>query len=362
MSGPPPHSHPAWYPPAYPTNYAYGRSYRSGNHPPPPSPTPEAATVMNVPPHFYGCKADTRYAFSQTQRYAGEEFTHRCDACQISLESEAALRAHTEAHVKCEQCSFTGSQKVVKGHFDKFHGKFAGRGFKTVTIAVPGCRVQRFRICVGNHPDDVQKWIQDRKRRFPRQSKKEEKDTNKKDEESKPAAALGSLLDGYGSSSSDSDDDYDDEKPQSAEMIAVSRAPEGSKISTTTMATVDTIMNDTMSSTMGRETSTVETKSAVLDVTLRPMNYKTRPCRYFMQNGSCRNGDACNFSHESTKHQSGKNSKMKGKVHSSSSTTLLQKLLESDARREATLSLQLLQYLVDCNYLQNQRNDERNAN
>jgi hypothetical protein len=211
---------------------------------------------------------------------------------------------------------------------------------------------------VGNHPDDVQKWIQDRKRRFPRQSKKEERVAGNKDDESKPAAALGSLLDAYGSSSSDSDND---EKPQSAKAIAVSQVPEENSTNITTMAKADTNMNDSRSTTVGRETSFAETKSAVLDATLRPVNYKTRPCHYFMRNGSCRNGDACNFSHESTKRQSGTKSTMNGKRRSSSSTTLLRKLLESDARREATLSLQLLQYLVDSNYLQNQINDERNA-
>jgi hypothetical protein len=358
MSGPPP---PAWHPNNnYPTNYSYGRSYQSGNHPPPPPPPPTVSTGWNVPPPLYGYNANAHYASSQQQQqheqlYAPvDESKYRCDACQISLESEAALRAHTEAHIKCQQCSFTGSQKVVNGHFAKVHGKFAGGGFKTVTIAVPGCRVQRFRICVGNNPEDVQKWIQDRKRRFPRRQPKTE-DASYKEDESKPAPALGSLLDGYGSSSSDSDKD---EKTQAADTTQDSQGQEEKNINTTSTSTVDTNMNDSMSTTMERKTPLAETNA----VDARSANYKnkTRPCHYFMRNGSCRNGDACNFSHERTTRPPGANSsKLNGKkLKSSSSNTLLRKLLESDARREATLSLQLLQYIVDSNYLQN---DQRNA-
>jgi hypothetical protein len=232
------------------------------------------------------------------------------------------------------------------------HGKFAGGGFKTVTIAVPGCRVQRFRICVGNNPEDVQKWIQDRRRRFPRRQPKKEDDSNKEDE-SKPPPALGSLLAGYGSSSSDSDEV---ENTEADNTIQESQGREEKSIDSTRMSTVDTNMKDSMTTTVERQTPLVEANA----VDPRPAHCKTRPCRYFMRNGSCRNGDACNFSHERNTRPAGANSsKLYGKKQkSTSSNTLLRKLLENDARREATLSLQLLQYIVDSNYLQN---DERDA-
>lgn len=54
---------------------------------------------------------------------------------------------------------------------------------------MPGSRkIQHFTICVGNRPEDVQKWIAERKRNYPR--RKQEK-------------PLDRLLDGYGSSSSE---------------------------------------------------------------------------------------------------------------------------------------------------------------
>jgi hypothetical protein len=46
--------------------------------------------------------------------------------------------------------------------------KYSGRGLKTITICAPGIRPQKFRICVGNHPDDIREWIEERRRRFPR--------------------------------------------------------------------------------------------------------------------------------------------------------------------------------------------------
>ena len=50
----------------------------------------------------------------------------------------------------------------------KMAKKYSGRGLKTITISGPGLPTQRFKICVGNHPDDIKKWIEERKKRFPR--------------------------------------------------------------------------------------------------------------------------------------------------------------------------------------------------
>ena len=250
------------------------------------------------------------------------------------MESESALGAHTEAHITCSQCSFTASRKVVNGHYQAAHGKFSGGGFKTVTIAIPGCPVQRFNICVGNHPEDVQKWIQQRKQKFPRQRPPPTENSNIKTKE--PESALGTLLDGYGSSSSE---DACDEKPV-ADKTTNTNANEKNELSP----------------------SVVQENGSAQQA--RPPNYRTRPCKYFMRNGSCRNGNACNFSHEiQNGTQRNKNNKTNKRqtTKTSSSTTLLRKLLENDAKREATLSLQLLEYLVDCNYLQKQRKSNNDA-
>jgi hypothetical protein len=42
-----------------------------------------------------------------------------------------------------------------------------------------------------------------------------------------------------------------------------------------------------------------------------------------------------------------------------SGQTLLRKLLQNDIRRERHLTLQLLRYIVDCNYLQEKRVEKK---
>jgi len=237
---------------------------------------------------------------------------------------------------------------VVNGHFQSAHGKFAGGGFKTVTIAIPGCRVQRFNICVGNHPEDVKKWIQERKRRFPRRQQKTDskKQTASDKQETKTESALGSLLEGYGSSSSEDDNNK-------------KLAAQHSKASDGTKKTTNAAAGEEGSHLVGTDAAVSQAEPSPT----RPPNYRTRPCKYFMRNGSCRNGDNCNFSHEIQNQQQKRersNPRTRRQRGSSSSTTLLRKLLENDARREATLSIQLLEYLVDCNYLQKQRSDHEN--
>lgn len=254
-----------------------------------------------------------------------------CDACDLSLDSEKALKSHKKSHVKCTVCSFEGAPKVVKGHFQATHGKFSGSGFKTVTVAIPGCKVQRFKICVGNHPEDVQKWIAERKKKFPRyqQQTKTNVSNEKKDVEEKKG--MSSLLAGYGSSSSSEDEKEDTTGKESKASPSQQVSPNSDQ--------------EQLTESLNRHRTPLNTKSS-------------RPCRFFMRNGSCLNGDACRFSHDSTlaMNSSRNNLQRNGKKSSSSSSdTLLRKLLANDMRRETTVTLQLLEYIVDCNFMQEQR-------
>ena len=52
----------------------------------------------------------------------------------------------------------------------KMAKKYSGQGLKSITVSGPGMPTQKFKICVGNHPDDIKKWIEERKKRFPRTS------------------------------------------------------------------------------------------------------------------------------------------------------------------------------------------------
>lgn len=261
-----------------------------------------------------------------------------CDACEITLDSERALKSHRKSHVKCSDCSFEGAPKVVKAHYQAIHGKFSGSGFKTVTVAVPGCRVQRFRICVGNRPEDIQKWIAERKKRFPRQSRsngeadKMVNDTSYGHDKSQTEigkakdSGMSSLLAGYGSSS----------ESEAENTTKRKEGEERPKIPTVAVTATNTASTSTENSTS----------------TIKPAT-KSRPCRYFMRNGSCRNGDACRFSHDISPQQLSINTDRKRKRgKATSSDTLLRKLLLNDMEREASFALQLLGYINDCDFFE----------
>jgi Zinc finger C-x8-C-x5-C-x3-H type (and similar)/Nuclear fragile X mental retardation-interacting protein 1 (NUFIP1) len=273
-----------------------------------------------------------------------------CEPCSLELDSAQALQTHQSTHIKCEKCPFTAAPKVVKGHYGAVHGQYSGSGFKSVTITIPGVRkVQRFSICVGNHPDDIQRWIAERRKRFPRQSQKKlaagaessnvcKEASQKFIDSKKESGVLSSLLEGYGSSSSE------DEK-------SVEALGETEKFSSS--AKTYNIVSLGKSSTADNENE------------VHQENYRTRPCRYFMRNGKCRNGDHCNFSHD----QSSRDSEQK-RVHLDAPTpkkpkvardlsstrkqpsSLLHKLLANDIQREAALTLQLLEFIVMSNFLQ----------
>jgi hypothetical protein len=260
------------------------------------------------------------------------------------LDSETAYQAHLKSHVQCTDCDFQGAPKVVKAHHQTIHGKFSKGGFKTVTVAIPGCKVQRFRICVGSRPEDVQKWIAERKKRFPRRSEtndtlssstKEESKANTSKEKqttAKPETGLSSLLDGYGSSS-------DEEEAPAGPLKVTDTTAEDSP-----GKDVPKIMP--MHSQMSPDN---DEERATKDDNNTTTRQNKRICRFFARNGTCRNGDACHFRHEKpdpNKKPSTHNAKLQRK-RKEPPKSLLRSLLSNDIQRENTLTLQLLRHIVD---------------
>jgi len=279
----------------------------------------------------------------------------KCEPCRLELDSATALEAHKASHIKCSACSFEAAPKVVKAHHQGVHGKFSGTGFKTVTIAVPGCPVQRFRICVGNRPSDVQRWIEERRKRFPR-VKRNGADSEWPQEQGirntsgdNPNAesnvaptkkeGLSNLLEGYGSSSSDDDGDdegdnincgkYQNKEPAEDDQDGESLAPKEQLQEETCLNRTD-----------------AEPKH------IPPL------CRFFARNGKCRHGDNCSFRHEVSSHgnhhELGKREGDSRQKYTAKSPeqSLLRKLLENDVRRERALTIQLLDHIVDTDFLQ----------
>jgi Zinc finger C-x8-C-x5-C-x3-H type (and similar)/Nuclear fragile X mental retardation-interacting protein 1 (NUFIP1) len=226
-----------------------------------------------------------------------------------------------------------------------------------VTVAIPGCKVQRFRICVGNRPEDIQQWIAERKKRFPRIQQKQEEKVNASSEDTKnihsatgqstAKSGVAALLEGYGSSS---EEEEELEKKEEAEI-----------------AGEVTTQNDTTTSE-----ATATTTTTVKD---HPPGYRTRPCRFFARFGQCRNGEACRFLHEQSNGNARSNQPplheqqqqeplpqtrpQKQQQHPRKDTPkgLLRSLLAKDMQRETTLTLQLLRYIVDHDFFQNDSHD-----
>lgn len=273
-----------------------------------------------------------------------------CDTCSVTVDSEKAYQAHCASHIPCPApgCDFQGAPKVVKGHHQSVHGKFSKGGFKTVTIAVPGCKVQRFKICVGNRPEDVQQWIAERKKRFPRKQPPLEQtarnssgDTN--DGKNAPKIAetakvgLSSLLEGYGSSS---DEEEVDKSKTNLQKDGKDKAS----------ATAKNEIQET-NPTNSNNTGAGGTAAS------HP-NYRTRLCKFFARNGSCRHGDNCRFKHEKVDPSAmgaDSHNKTNGPTHQrrpkQPPKNLLRDLLVNDIARERNLTLRLLKYIVDQDFL-----------
>ena len=415
--------------------------------PPPPPPPSHLNNNQNQTTNSPSCKTINKTSNNKT-----EQNKYTCQPCSITFESHSAYSAHTKAHIQCSYpgCTFKASKKVVGGHYASQHGKYSGRGLKTVTIQPPGSkRSQRFKICVGNHPEDIEAWIKERKKRFPTKERilkleekkrrreggggtdgknEEEGSVGKKrcldktnasvvsdnrnsdsaipkrddvlpnskmldnpksiQKESSPQdSALSNLL-CYGSSSSDDDDGDGDGDGDEANS-----GGEEKKMKPTIDSSSSIKEHFHMKGTEGNSYTTLSATNSSLGIDDKKNNdnnnkYKTKHCRYFVRNGSCKNGDKCTYIHDIAQHEAykanravqremqSKRDKAKneaqremnllttGKANGGSGNgtmlpatgqTLLRKLLQNDIRRERMLTLQLLRYIVDCNFLQEKR-------
>jgi hypothetical protein len=292
-----------------------------------------------------------------------------------------------------QQSSSTQHDKVEKQKKvnPKMAQKYSGQGLKTITISGPGIRPQKFKICVGNHPDDIKKWIEERRKRFPRSTttknisgsgectnndimtkRSREDDTQDegrkeqkkqcKEAAGEKVASLSNLLAGYGSSSSLSDNE--------SAVAKVEQVGEDVNIETTL-------------------------KSAPAEGGASEQSQPMRICKYY-QRDKCRHGESCKFLHSEKSSSLAKSDDQRQKKRHSQSardkarndyerelqvlglanpshvsrhnnsggktitnSSLLLKLLQRDKERERRLSLQLLRYIVDCDYFQSQTKEPK---
>ena len=409
--------------------------------PPPPPPPMFTASAKHQYDSFSPKKKQKRQHDSKTNnRSSKNDESFPCTICikgnnnnsttsTYTFSSKNALETHIKSHVKCKKCDFVACPKLLTLHLQTQHsGKYAGRGLKAVRVDIPGTNFsKKFHICVGNHPEDIQKWIQQRKLRYPtlkkrleqqrennfQNEKEEKKDSNflkstksndnddniimteKTHQTSSPIShndanqiaaekwrqensALSSLMANYDSSSDDDGAETTKEMEQNKQL----EINNGQKLNLENRNDNNNL-NESMVKSHLQHNQNEECSNYIHS---QNDKYRTKPCRFFLRNGTCKNGDNCLYIHDNASHkqyltdavkrreqQSRRdksrhvanqelnvltNGNTKHSSHSSynpSSSTLLKKLLAKDMERERSLTLQLLRYIVDCNYLQKQK-------
>jgi hypothetical protein len=284
----------------------------------------------------------------------------------------------------------TTTQTKKKGVNPKMVQKYTGRGLKTITVSAPGMRPQKFRICVGDHPDDVKAWIDERKRRFPRQQQKENNTTIEgggwTEERRKRMRDDHDCKGGDLETTKDNEDANEDrdECRKLSNIGGLSSLLAGYDSSSSTEEVTATTTTTTMTETTTTTTSTQSPK---------------RICRHYRR-GNCNLGASCKFLHSTTttdpsivvpatgdgtkncnstrrlQNNNGQSQSERDKARNRrdgemralglalpirgnnrngetiDNTSLLHKLLRRDKEREHRLTLQLLRYIVDSDHFQ----------
>lgn len=277
-----------------------------------------------------------------------------------------------------------------KGVNPKMVQKYAGHGLKTITVSAPGMRPQKFRICVGNHPDDVKEWIEERKRRFPKQMNS----TVEGGERREDKEVVGSEVPSRKRMRDDHDGDEGGVKEK--KEISNNENADDDHGGCSKWANIGGLSSllagyDSSSSSTSTLRYTATTTTSMTETTITEMPPK-RICRHYRR-GNCRLGASCKFLHSTdpiiipatgvgTNCHSTRRQKNNGQLQSErdkargrrdeemralglalsprgnrngkaiDNTSLLHKLLRRDKEREHQLTLQLLRYIVDSDLFQ----------
>jgi hypothetical protein len=333
-------SHPHTY--AYPYHYPLNSYIAAGPPPPPPmTPAPSFLHVQNgasisLTGTHNSLRTNRKHKSNESSQKMGpvskmskvnkgveeretaktKDIIHTCDACDKSFTSTTGYEAHCANHEKCSHpgCEFVATKKVLMTHYDTVHGDFSGSGYKTINV-----EGMEFRVLMGTRPEDVSKWREDRKKRFPTSASREKvaESTNAVIQSGGlvPKTRLGEKY-------------IQKEKKKDEEIIGINARIDQNKSEKDVP-----VEND------DKNTETKSTKSH-------------RMCHSFRSTGSCRHGDTCHYSHDigsdpavGTRNHKSNKIQLPPPFAGGLRGTLLKKLLKPEVDTEESLLLQCVRYL-----------------
>lgn len=285
---------------------------------------------------------------------------------QITRGYPINTNANVAASLRNNLHSHNNDSKAPKKVNPKMAKKYAGRGLKTITISGPGLPTQKFKICVGSHPDDIKKWIEERRKRFPRRDGSHrvgaagEKRRRQEEGEQNNMARKRTCLDDNNNKTKTGD--ADGKGTQTGGLSSL-------------LAGYDSSSSQDEGEISEKQNEDKTTPLEGGDNAKAPK----RLCTYY-QRGKCRHGTSCKFLHSESATAAAKDPNQRHKQRElqsardkarnqyerelqilglaspsgnangknvTSNTSLLHKLLQRDKERERRLTLQLLRYIVD---------------
>ncbi|OQS07511.1 hypothetical protein THRCLA_00482 [Thraustotheca clavata] len=260
-----------------------------------------------------------------------------CEPCDKHFPYKSQYDAHLNTHESCWEpnCDFSACKRVVTSHHQTVHGQFAGSGLKEIDV-----EGQKFTVLVGNSPEDIAKWREERRKKWPSTSV-----VKRKMEENEERIRAGDVVEPALKRVKTTDENSTQVDPKESHgqvendvatnASQVKNSPDKRTNKKSTKFCVKYIRNECK---LGDECHFNHNISHV-------------NCKSFSTKGTCRRGDNCKFMHSS-------GSKKAPKAPTKSATTqvkehknsLLGKLLEKDIIREQRLVLQAFRFIVEKNF------------
>ncbi|ETV90153.1 hypothetical protein H310_15013 [Aphanomyces invadans] len=358
------------------------------HYPPPPNAgppfmyQPQAPPLPSIPPMSYICrkcnlgghwihdclKKQSHPNSAKPQASAASRPSEwQCEPCEKHFAMKSQYDAHMLTHEQCwaPGCDFSASKRVVTSHYQVMHGQYAGSGLKEIEV-----EGQKFQVLVGNSPEEITKWREERRKKWPSESNVKRKNeqmgervqagdipANKK---LKTSPALPGPTDGTTPSDATSGTA---ERP-AAELNAATSA---AQLPDNEVASPRSVHRAKPASSKKKSSKFcvkfIRNGCDDGDKCLFNHDIESIPCKQFLAKGSCKRGTQCKFSHTVTAQDKLKQLQLQHQKEQASQvkqhrSSLLRKLLAKDIDKEHRHILQAFRHLVEHHFFQPSADDD----